>query len=227
MTDTAAPTEGEKLKQIKDALSKAVWEALEAGGIELLKATSLFISNRAAHSTQPMSPLAKAIVLEAADYLDAKAETARTTAWCLHDKSKDTKCGPGKKKRFSEEKKHFNRLAVGYSKSARALRNGFAAHSHPVETVQADVQPVMWRWRWSEGPWSVSSIEPIIFRFGEPDEMEPLYPQATVAALEAERDIALEAFNLCKDGAEKLLIRAETAEARVKELEASWKGNKS
>lgn len=59
---------------------------------------------------------------EAADHLGRKAELARSVAARLHLKQKDDKYGDRKKQRFYEEKKHFNRLAVGYAKSEKVIR---------------------------------------------------------------------------------------------------------
>lgn len=62
------------------------------------------------------------ILSSIADLLDHKAEAARKHAKAFHDKRKSGKYGLKKQTRFYEEGKHYNRLAIGYAKSARAIR---------------------------------------------------------------------------------------------------------
>lgn len=72
------------------------------------------------------------------------ASNAREKARQFHAKQHVGKYGHRKKQRFYEEKKHFNRLAIGYSKSARAIRALSPAEPaqgeqwQPIETAPKD-----------------------------------------------------------------------------------------
>jgi hypothetical protein len=90
-------------KELKDALSNIVWEAC-------------------AQDEKSISDSVDEIIATVADHLDHKAEAARKHAKAFHDKRKSGKYGLKKQTRFYEEGKHYNRLAIGYAKSARAIR---------------------------------------------------------------------------------------------------------
>lgn len=66
--------------------------------------------------------LANEILSTVADHFDHKADAARKVAKGFHDKRKSGKYGLKKQTQFFEEGKHYNRLAIGYAKSARAIR---------------------------------------------------------------------------------------------------------
>ncbi|MGK8640359.1 hypothetical protein ACRS7F_13385 [Brucella anthropi] len=90
-------------KELKDALSDIIWDAC-------------------AQDEKPISDSVDEIIATVADHLDQKAEAARKHAKAFHDKRKSGKYGLKKQARFYEEGKHYNRLAIGYAKSSRAIR---------------------------------------------------------------------------------------------------------
>lgn len=75
-----------------------------------------------ARSTDIAQDITVAVLASVADHLDRKADTARKMAKGFHDKRKSGKYGLKKQARFFEEGKHYNRLAIGYAKSARSIR---------------------------------------------------------------------------------------------------------
>ncbi|WP_176037660.1 hypothetical protein [Brucella tritici] len=75
-----------------------------------------------ARSIDIAQEITTAVLASVAQHLDHKAEAARKHAKAFHDKRKSGKYGLKKQTRFYEEGKHYNRLAIGYAKSARAIR---------------------------------------------------------------------------------------------------------
>lgn len=75
-----------------------------------------------ARSTDIAQDITVAVLASVADHLDQKADAARKHAKAFHDKRKSGKYGLKKQTRFYEEGKHYNRLAIGYAKSSRAIR---------------------------------------------------------------------------------------------------------
>lgn len=100
------------------------------------------------------------------------------------------------------------------------------AHPHPVEMVQADVQPVAWRWRDNEHQtWNFVDFDPMHMDYVH---VEPLYSQATVAALKAEHLRRESELVRLLDRADESRLsqirRAETADLSLAECQREKEG---